>query len=152
MAERSTRGFTLFLKTDKVWLDGRNLKIGYPSRKLAPKREGPFEIAEVMGPVTYKLKLPNQWRIHPVFHASLLSPYHETDTHGPNFPQPPPDLIEGEEQYEVELIAAHRKRGRGNQYLVKWTGYPSSENTWQSEEGLKEAREILEEYKHSHNL
>ena len=80
MAERSTRGFTPFQKSDKVWLDGRNLKIGYPSRKLAPKREGPFEITEVMGPVTYRLKLPSQWRIHPVFHASLLSPYHETES------------------------------------------------------------------------
>ena len=135
-----------------VWLDGRNLKIGYPSRKLAPKREGPFQIIEVMGPVTYRLKLPNQWRIHPVFHASLLSPYRETETHGPNFPQPPPDLIEGEERYEVESIAAHRKRGRGYHYLVKWTGYPSSENTWQSSEDLKGAQEILEEYNRSHHL
>src|SRR6202023_693680 len=61
MIERSTRGFTPFQKHDKVWLDGRNLKIGYQSRKLAPKREGPFEITEVLGPVTYRSKLPNQW-------------------------------------------------------------------------------------------
>jgi len=152
MAERSTRGFTPFLKTDKVWLDGRNLKIGYPSRKLAPKREGPFEIAEVMGPVAYKLKLPNQWQIHPVFHASLLSPYHETDTHGPNFPQPPPDLIEGEEQYEVEAIVAHKPQGRGYRYLVKWMGYPTSDNTWQSTDDLKGAQKILDQYKLVHHL
>jgi len=31
MAERSTRGFTPFEKGQKVWLDGRNLKIGYES-------------------------------------------------------------------------------------------------------------------------
>jgi len=37
MAEHSTREFTLFQKHDKVWLDGQNLKIGYPSQKLAPK-------------------------------------------------------------------------------------------------------------------
>jgi len=109
MAEWSTRGFTPFEKGQKVWLDSRNLKIGYESRKLAPKREGPFEITEIMGPITYHLKLPDQWQIHPVFHASLLSLYQETETHGPNFPQPPPDLIEGEEEYEVEVIIAHRK-------------------------------------------
>jgi len=96
MAERSTQGFTPFKKGEQVWLDGRNLKIGYLSRKLAPKREGPITITEVLGPVTYRLKLPNQWRIHDIFHASLLSPYHETETHGPNFVKPPPDLIEGE--------------------------------------------------------
>ena len=29
------------------------------------------------------------------FHASLLTPYKGNDIHGPNFPQPPPDLING---------------------------------------------------------
>jgi hypothetical protein len=37
MAERSTQGFMPFQKTDKVWLKGQNLKIGYPFWKLAPK-------------------------------------------------------------------------------------------------------------------
>jgi transposase InsO family protein len=152
VAERSTRGFTPFEKGQKVWLDGRNLKIGYESRKLAPKREGPFEISEVMGPVTYRLILPNQWRVHPVFHASLLSPYRETDTHGPNFLQPPPDLIEGEEEYKVEVIIAHKKRGSGYQYLVKWVGYPPTENQWRSTKDLKGSSEILEEYRLNHNL
>jgi hypothetical protein len=42
------------------------------------------------------------WGIHDIFHASLLSPYHETLTFGPNFSHPPPDLIGREEEYEVE--------------------------------------------------
>ena len=40
---------------DKVWLEGRNLKLCYPSKKLAPRREGPFEIIQVISPVAYKL-------------------------------------------------------------------------------------------------
>ena len=40
---------------DKVWLEGRNLKLHYPSKKLTPKREGPFEIVQVISPVAYKL-------------------------------------------------------------------------------------------------
>jgi hypothetical protein len=152
VAERSTRGFTPFKKGDQVWLDGRNLKIGYQSRKLAPKREGPFEITEVLGPVTYRLKLPNQWRIHDVFHAILLSPYRETETHGRNFLKPPPDLIEGEEEYEVEAITAHKKWGRGYRYLVKWKGYPISDNTWESPNNLKNAHEILTTYQDLHHL
>jgi len=111
IAERSTQGFTPFKKGEQVWLDGQNLKIGYQSRKLAPKREGPFMITEVLGPITYRLKLPNQWRIHDVFHASLLSPYRETKTHGPNFTKPPPDLIKGKEEYEIEAIMSHKKWG-----------------------------------------
>jgi len=66
-------------------------------------------ITEVLGPITYHLKLLNQWRIHDVFHASLLSPYHETETHGPNFTKPPPDLVEGKEEYEIEEIMSHKK-------------------------------------------
>ena len=147
MAEWSTRGFTPFKKEDKVWLDSQNLKIGYPSQKLQPKREGPFEVTEVLGHITYCLKLLNQWQIHPIFHASLLLPYHETKAYGPNYPLPPPDLIEGEEEYEVEAIIAHRKWGKGYLYLIKWVGYPSSENTWQNTDSLKGASEILKEYK-----
>jgi hypothetical protein len=55
MAERTTRGFTPFKKGNKVWLEGTNLWIRYQSRKFAPKREGPFEIQDVLGPVTYRL-------------------------------------------------------------------------------------------------
>ena len=70
-------------------------------------------ITEVLGPVTYHLKLPETWHIHPMFHTILLSPYQETTVHGPNPTRPPPDLIEGEEQYEVEAIMGHKKWGRG---------------------------------------
>ena len=119
MAERPTRGFTPFKKGEQVWLDSRNLKIGYLSWKLASKQDGPFTITEVLGPVTHCLKLLNQWQIHDVFYASLLSPYCETKTHGPNFMKPPPDLIEGEEEYEIEAIMSHKKWGQGYQYLIK---------------------------------
>jgi hypothetical protein len=80
-------------------------------KKIGSKREGPFEITKVIGPVTYQLKLPKTWKIHNVFHAALLRQYKETEVYGANFPKPPPELIEGEEVYEVEKIIRHRKRG-----------------------------------------
>jgi hypothetical protein len=128
------------------------LKIAYPTRKLAPKREGPFSITEVLSPLSYRLKLPSQWRIHPVFHAALLSPYRETNEHGPNFLEPPPDLIEGEKEYEVEAIIAHKKVGRTTRYLVKWKDYPTSENSWEPEGFLKNASNLLLAYKRKKNL
>ena len=117
---------------DQVWLEGRNLRINRPSAKLAPKRYGPFKIRKVLSPITYQLALPPQWKIHDVFHVDLLTPYHETKLHGPNFTRPPPDLINGEEEYEVEEILQSRRFGRRHkeQYLVKWKGYPESENQW----------------------
>src|SRR6267142_2747036 len=90
---------------------------------------------------------PFIWNIHPVFHASLLTPYVETDSHGPNFSQPPPDLIRGENEYEVETIRKHRCFGRNKklQYLLKWRGYPESDNTWEPIEQLH-APQLLKEY------
>jgi hypothetical protein len=98
-----------FTKGQKVWLNAKNLALLYRSIKLVPRRHGPFEIEEVRSPVVYQLKLPLQWTIHPVFHASLLTPYVKTNEHGTNYTRPPPDMIEGEEQYEVKAIRAHRQ-------------------------------------------
>ena len=126
MADRRKSTFIPFKKGDQVWLDSRNLKTTY-HKKMKPKREGPFTITDVLGPVTYRLKLPNTWQIHNVFHATLLRPYKENDTYGSNFTEPPPKLLEEEEVYEIETILNHRKRGRGYQYLIKWTGYPISD-------------------------
>jgi len=38
-------------------------------------------------------------RIHPVFHNFLLKPYIETSAHGPNFAQPPPEIVGGVKTY-----------------------------------------------------
>src|SRR5216684_3710250 len=123
----------VFKHGQKVWLEAQNLALPYGSVKLAPRRHGPFSITQVILPVTYKLALPHQWTIHPVFHASLLTPYSKTKEHGENYSQPPPDLVGGGEQYEVEAIHSHQRQGRGKylQYLVKWSGYPESDNTWE---------------------
>ncbi len=87
---------------EQVWLDASHLKLPHQKAKLTPKRLGPFKIIQEISPVAYRLELPPSWRIHNMFHTSLLTPYHETAAHGPNFTRPPPDLIDGEEEYEVE--------------------------------------------------
>ena len=76
--------------------------------KLAPKWYGPFEVAAQISKVAYKLKLPPNWKIHDVFHASLLTPYKKTEQHGPNFLEPPPEIIEGEPEWEVDQIIKER--------------------------------------------
>jgi hypothetical protein len=117
---------------DQVWLEGKNLRINQPTAKLAPRRHGPFRIIQVMSAVNYRLELPTQWNIHPVFHIDLLTPYWETIMHGPNFTRPTPELIDGEEEYSVEKILDSRHFGRRRclQYLVKWEGYPDADNMW----------------------
>ena len=43
-------------------------------------------------------------KIHNVFHIDLLIPYVKTQAYGENYLQPPPEIIDGEEEYEVEVI------------------------------------------------
>ena len=119
---------------------------------MKPKREGPFEITEVLGPVTYRLKLPASWRIHDVFHAVSLRPYKENEVYGENFTQPPPEIVEGEEVYEVESILKHRRRGRAYQYYVKWRGYPISDASWEPEDSFSTDGDLLSQYKLRHHL
>ena len=102
--QKKEGGTTLprFQGGDQVWLEGTNLQLSHPSVKLVPKRYGPFKVLKEISPVFYRLELPPHWTLHNVFHASLLTPYRETLEHGINFHEPPLELIEGEEEYEVE--------------------------------------------------
>ena len=93
--------------------------------------------------------LLKSWKIHLVFHNSLLKPYKETPAHGPNFARPPPEIIDKEgEHYEVETILKSRvtPNRRGIQYLVKWKGYPSSENSWVSATNMKNAPDLTKTF------
>ncbi|ESK83158.1 hypothetical protein Moror_14995 [Moniliophthora roreri MCA 2997] len=146
MIEKAGKGTDKFIEGQKVWLEGKNLDFGYPSKKLSPKREGPFVIEKVMGPVTYKLKLPHQWKIHPVFHAGLLKPYKETEAHGRNFLEPPPDIIEGHEEFEIEAIIGHKPLRKPRRFLVSWKGFDSSHNEWKTKPQLEHAMDLYLDY------
>ena len=152
MKEWITSKFTPWKVGDKVWLEGKYLRLHYPTRKLAPRREGPFEISHIISPLAYRLRLPPTWKIHDVFHASLLSTYRETAEHRPNYANPPPEEIEGEDEYEITEILSHRGSPGHRSYLVSWKGYSSAENTWEPEQNLQHAQTILKEYKRRRNL
>ena len=102
-----------------MWLDGHNIKTYHPMAKLALKRHGPFPIERVLSPIIYQLTLPEQWKIHDMFHVDLLTPYREMEFHSANYNRPPPDLVGEEEQYEVEQVLDERIHGRWKkkQYL-----------------------------------
>lgn len=147
----SEKGYKPYNQGDQVWLEGKNITTTHPTAKLAPKRHGPFEIMDVLGPVTFKLQLPKSWKIHPVFHASLLTPFVQTSEHGPAYAQPPPDIINEEEEYEIEAVVNSRHNRQGKlEYLVKWEGYPDSENQWKRPFDLDHAEEAIQEFHLAH--
>jgi hypothetical protein len=99
---KGERHYQGFKKGDSIWLEGTNLRLSHPNAKLAPKRYGPFKVIEQISPVVFQLELPTHWTIHNVFHALLLMPFRETTEYGTNYPEPPPDLEEGDNEYEVD--------------------------------------------------
>jgi len=131
--------FTPFPMGLKVWLEGTNLKL--PSNitpKLSPRRYRPFKVVSQISKVTYKLELPSTWKIHDVFHASLLTPYKETDQHGPNFLEPPLEILDGEPEWEIQKILKERSFGRWKkkQYLMCWKDYSPAYDSWVNAEDL----------------
>jgi Chromo (CHRromatin Organisation MOdifier) domain len=131
----------------KVWLEGTNLKWPYDSTKLSPKQYRLFVVAAKISPVAYKLHLPEVWQIHNIFHASLLTPFTETEEHRTNFIEPPPDNIEGGEEWEIEEIIGKRTHGWGKkeQYLVQWKGYSPAHNQWVNKEDVH-AKDLVTKY------
>jgi Chromo (CHRromatin Organisation MOdifier) domain len=151
IAERRQNMFTPFTVEQKVWLDTQNMKTNY-HKKMAPKREGLFKVEEVLGPVTYWLKLQTTWRIHNVFYVVLLKPYIETEVHGENFSRPIPYILDGEEVYNVETILKHWRRGWSYQYLIKWEEYLISKASWEPEKAFSDDGDLLSLYKKRHQL
>ncbi|KAF8761978.1 hypothetical protein RHS01_00172 [Rhizoctonia solani] len=132
----------------KVWLDGKNVELRTNSNKLDPKRLGPFKITEKVSSHAYRLELPETLKIHNVFYVGLLSRSHESPSQP--FPErPPPETIEGEEEYEVEqIIDSKRQRGKWF-YLIKWKGYGPEDNSWEPEELLKNSQEEIQRFNRS---
>ena len=85
--------------------------------------------------------------VHPVFHETLLSPYH-TPTFSSQEKQPPPlpDLIDTIPEYEIDFIVKARKWGKGIRFLVHWKGYPHEDDTWEPRANLSHAKEILADF------
>lgn len=144
--DRKTDPAPEFKVGDLVWLNRRNIETTRPSQKLDVKQLGPFEITKVVGEskAAFELKLPPQWRIHPVFHSSLLEPYRGNTIEGRNqlIPQPP-ELVDGRLEYEVEGVLDSRIQRNRLRYLVEWKGYGPEERTWEPLENLENSRDLI---------
>ena len=143
---------------DWVLLNAKNIRTKRPTKKLAPKHYGPFKIVEKIGSQSFRLELDKRWKIHNVFHISLLEPYKTSEKFNRTSNRPEPEEIEGEKEYEVEKIIKSeiretKKRVKGRTrvtkalfYLVKWVGYPDDECTWEPGKHLGNAIKIIEAF------
>jgi len=120
---------------DLVMLSGRNIRTRRPSKKLDHNNHGPFQIEKIITPLAVRLTLPRKWKIHNVFHVSLLEPYRTSEHRAPPDPAKvlrEADDIEQSEEYDVEEVVSSRKHGRRILYLVKWLDYPDRKD-WTEE-------------------
>lgn len=141
-----------FANGDQVLLSTANLRPAKGvARKLLPRWVGPFSVVRMIGPVAAELELPAGWKIHNVFHVSLLKPY----KHDGNV-QPPEVMtfdLSDASGLEVERILDHRPCKSGGkkwtEYLCKWSDQPVSRATWEHEDQLHAYTELLELYARS---
>ncbi|GAU42300.1 hypothetical protein TSUD_136860 [Trifolium subterraneum] len=102
--------------------------------KLAARYYGPYPVIERIGAVAYKLKLPEESRVHPVFHVSLLKKAVGNYSENEELPEL---LEENSDMFEPETILAARKIKKYDeevkQVLVHWRGKSVEEATWEDE-------------------
>ena len=137
----------------KVMLSSRNIKTIRPSKKLDNRYLGPYEVIEAIGPSSYRLKIPEDKKIHPVFHVSLLEPVPDKQSPYRGEEELGDDGIDlnDPEVYEVERIDGQQLSEDGIwKYKVIWKGYPESEASWEPAENITEA--AMREYRRKAGL
>lgn len=104
-----------------------------PSKKLGIQRYGPFRILELIGKNAIRVDLPDSIRIHPVIHVEHTTRRRSQPdairTEEPTAAQPFTDE-KGELVLEVSEILAHRKRGKGHQFLTLYKNSSLHEAEW----------------------
>ena len=123
----------------KVWLNSKHIKTKC-NRKLGVKFFGPFRVLHPVGSQVYKLKLLKRWRIHDVFHMSLLE---QDSTRKERVDRKIAEKLKFEaggnnKEYELEGICNSAVYAReleadylsGFYYLVFWKSYPKDKSIW----------------------
>jgi hypothetical protein len=111
-----------------------------PCPKLAFKYFGPFKVIQKLGSVAYKLYLPSEAQIHPVFHVSQLKPF--TANYSPVYSELPmlADLAQQDVQ-ALEIVECRMvKKGIHQipQVHLRWTNLPAHATTWENFYVVKE--------------
>src|SRR5258708_150133 len=132
----------------KVWLNAQNYTTTCLTKKLDHKWLGPFVIEKVLSATAIKLCLsPCEQGIHPVISISNGCPYHpDPILEHPLDLCPNPILINGCKEYEVESIVDSKYRYQCLHYLVKFKGWPDSNNEWLPADHLANAPDIIQDF------
>ena len=138
----------------KVWLNSKYIK-SKRNQKLEAKFFGLFWILHPIGKQVYKLELSRNWRIHDVFHVSLLK--QDYIRKGREFLVPEFEPGDNNKEYEIEAIqdsAVYTKEGDrhlpGLYYLVAWKSYLEEKNTWEPSSAIMHLRKMVSIFHKDH--
>ena len=120
-------------------------------RKLLMKYDRPFEIIQKLNAVSYRLQMPESYRIHPILNIAHLERYQPSPAEFGNRPTKSLNRANFNElpEYEVEIIIANRrKKSRKGRYVVEYLtrfkGYNADLDEWLNSRQLRNAPKILE--------
>ena len=124
-----------YAPSEKIWLSSKYLKTKR-NQKLEAKIFGPFLVLHLINKQVYKLKLLKKWRIHNIFHISLLEK--DTTKKGQMNNMQLEFEAGNNKEYKVDGIwdsAVYVRESAGQlsglYYLILQKGYPEEENTWE---------------------
>jgi RNA binding activity-knot of a chromodomain len=134
---------------DRVWLDASDIKTTRPTEKFSHRRLGPFKVLKVVGNGAFKLDLPRRYsRLHPVFPVVKLELAQDEPFPGrPGHSEPPPDLVDGEEEWEIGEILDAKIRYGSLWYFVRWKGYDASKDEWVKHSNLHASEAVADFYR-----
>ncbi|CAA7049796.1 unnamed protein product [Microthlaspi erraticum] len=102
------------------------------NEKLAKRYFGPYQVSQRIGKMAYKLQLPAQSQIHPVFHVSQLKLAIPSGEQA----QEIPPILNAELEWATEpedlLDVRRAENGLATEVKVKWKGLPEFESTWET--------------------
>ena len=99
------------------------------NEKLSLRFYGPYKILQKVGRVAYKLELPKDCQIHPVFHVSQLKKVEGIDE---TATAPPPLRVDLELLVQpADILQVRQLQSRPHKVLVLWEGLHAFEATWE---------------------
>src|SRR5882757_4997454 len=126
------------------------------SKKLVMKYDGPFEVIRGLSAVSYRLRMPESYGIHPILNIAHLEKYQPSPAEFGNRPTKSLNRADFDKlpEYEVDkIIAERRKKGRNGrriiQFLTRFQGYTEDSDEWLNQKQLRNAPEILEAWRTS---
>ena len=119
-------------------------------KKFTERFVRPYKVKPIISSNAIELDLPSTIKIHPVVNVSWVRQY-KSQVQGQRKETPQPVVIKGEEEWEVEKIINKRKVQGRDKYLVQWKGCTAEEDTWENKENLKNAMELVKEFKREYH-